>query len=116
LHLVWEIMSYVSSPLWLMLLVVSIVEMMSFKAPPAESYIGLEPIVPLAVSARGGTGGPGGGDPCGALTAPQIARGACRAGESANHARPWRRRSGAMERAVGVGIRDPDGADRDAAA
>jgi len=50
LHLALGIMSYVSSPLWLLLLVVSIVEMMSFKAPPAESYIGLEPILPLAVS------------------------------------------------------------------
>ena len=48
LHLAMGIMSYLSSPLWLLLLVVSIVEMLSFKAP-AVSY-GLVPVLPLTVS------------------------------------------------------------------
>jgi len=50
LHLALGIMSYVSSPLWLLLLVVSIIDMMSFKAPPSASYIGLEPMLFLSVS------------------------------------------------------------------
>lgn len=50
LHLVLGIMSYVSSPLWLLLLVVSIVDMMNFTAPPAASFIGFEPMLSLMVS------------------------------------------------------------------
>jgi len=50
LHLALGIMSYIASPLWLMLLVVSIIDMVSFKAPASPSYIGLEPIWPLLVS------------------------------------------------------------------
>jgi membrane glycosyltransferase len=50
LHLVLGIMSYVSSPLWLLLLIVSIADMVSFKAPPAASYIGFEPMLSLMVS------------------------------------------------------------------
>ena len=48
LHLALGIMSYVSSPLWLLLLVVSIVDMMGFKAP--ASTIDFESMLPLAVS------------------------------------------------------------------
>src|SRR5262249_14237105 len=47
LHLALGIMSYVSSPLWLALLVVSIIDMISFKPP---GMIGLEPVLPLFVS------------------------------------------------------------------
>jgi membrane glycosyltransferase len=50
LHLAMGIMSYVSSPLWLMLLVVSVIDMMSFKPIPPASYIGLHPSLPLSVS------------------------------------------------------------------
>ena len=48
LHLAMGIMSYVSSPLWLLLLIVSIVDMMSFKA--AAGFIGLQPSLPFYVS------------------------------------------------------------------
>jgi hypothetical protein len=34
-------------PLWLLLLVVSIIDMMTFRAPPAASYIGFEPMLSL---------------------------------------------------------------------
>ena len=47
LHLAMGIMSYVSSPLWLLLLVVSVGDMISVKAPAAG---GTEPILPLFVS------------------------------------------------------------------
>src|SRR5882672_2766536 len=50
LHLAMGIMSYVSSPLWLSLLVVSVVDMMNSKPVPAAGYIGLEPMLPLSVS------------------------------------------------------------------
>jgi len=50
LHLAMGIMSYVSSPLWLLLLIVSIVDMMSFKTLPPASYIGLQPSLPFYVS------------------------------------------------------------------
>jgi len=50
LHLAMGIMSYVSSPLWLLLLIVSVVDMMSYKAPPPASYIGLQPSLPFYVS------------------------------------------------------------------
>jgi membrane glycosyltransferase len=50
LHLAMGIMSYVSSPLWLMLLVVSVIDTMSSKAIPPASYIGLHPSLPLSVS------------------------------------------------------------------
>ncbi len=52
LHLAMGIMSYVSSPLWLLLLIVSIVDMMSFKALPSASFIGLQPSLPFSVSHR----------------------------------------------------------------
>ena len=48
LHLALGIMSYVSSPLWLLLLVVSVIDMMSAK-PPA-GMIGFEPMLSLSVS------------------------------------------------------------------
>jgi membrane glycosyltransferase len=50
LHLAMGIMSYVSSPLWLLLLIVSAFDMMSFKAPAPVSYIGLQPSLALSVS------------------------------------------------------------------
>jgi membrane glycosyltransferase len=50
LHLAMGIMSYVSSPLWLLLLIVSTLDMLSFQAPPAASFVGLEPSLPLMVS------------------------------------------------------------------
>jgi membrane glycosyltransferase len=50
LHLALGIMSYVSSPLWLLLLVVSISDMMSSQTPSSPGYMGLEPILPLFVS------------------------------------------------------------------
>jgi membrane glycosyltransferase len=50
LHLAMGIMSYVSSPLWLLLLIVSAIDMMSFRGAPAASYIGLQPSLALAVS------------------------------------------------------------------
>lgn len=48
LHLAMGIMSYLSSPLWLLLLVVSIMEMMSFGTPAPRP--GLEPVLPLMAS------------------------------------------------------------------
>jgi membrane glycosyltransferase len=48
LHLAMGIMSYVSSPLWLLFLIVSVADMMSFKAP--AGYIGLQPSLPFLVS------------------------------------------------------------------
>jgi membrane glycosyltransferase len=45
LHLAMGIMSYVSSPLWLLLLIVSIIDMMSFKAPA-----GFQPSLPFLAS------------------------------------------------------------------
>ena len=50
LHLAMGIMSYVSSPLWLSLLIVSVVDMMSSKTVPPASYVGLHPSLPLSVS------------------------------------------------------------------
>jgi membrane glycosyltransferase len=50
LHLAMGIMSYVSSPLWLLLLIVSTLDMLSFKAPPGASFVGFEPSLPLMVS------------------------------------------------------------------
>jgi membrane glycosyltransferase len=50
LHLAMGIMSYVSSPLWLLLLIVSAIDMMSVRAVPPASYIGLHPSLPLFVS------------------------------------------------------------------
>ena len=50
LHLVMGIMSYVSSPLWLLLLIISAFDMMSFTAAPPTSFIGLHPSLPLSVS------------------------------------------------------------------
>jgi membrane glycosyltransferase len=50
MHLAMGIMSYVSSPLWLLLLIVSVVDMMNFKALPPASYIGLQPSLPFSVS------------------------------------------------------------------
>jgi membrane glycosyltransferase len=44
------IMSYVSSPLWLLLLIVSVADMLSFRALPPASYIGLQPSLPFHVS------------------------------------------------------------------
>ena len=50
LHLAMGIMSYVSSPLWLLLLVVSAIDMMSTHTPASATYIGLFPSLPLYVS------------------------------------------------------------------
>jgi membrane glycosyltransferase len=50
LHLAMGIMSYVSSPLWLLLLIVSGAEMMSDHPAPSATYVGLEPSLPLYVS------------------------------------------------------------------
>ncbi|HKY18099.1 MAG TPA: glucans biosynthesis glucosyltransferase MdoH [Rhizomicrobium sp.] len=50
LHLAMGIMSYVSAPLWLLFLVISTIDMMSVKAAPPASYIGLLPSLPLSVS------------------------------------------------------------------
>jgi len=50
LHLAMGIMSYLSSPLWLLLLVVSVFDMVTAKPVPSASYIGLEPSLPLYVS------------------------------------------------------------------
>ncbi len=50
LHLAMGIMSYVSSPLWLLLLVISAIEMLTFRPAPAASYIGLQPMLALNVS------------------------------------------------------------------
>jgi membrane glycosyltransferase len=44
------IMSYLSSPLWLLLLVVSAIDMMSAHQPAPATYIGLLPSLPLYVS------------------------------------------------------------------
>jgi membrane glycosyltransferase len=44
------IMSYVASPLWLMLLVVSAIDMILYVPPEAASYIGLEPSLAHSVS------------------------------------------------------------------
>jgi membrane glycosyltransferase len=50
LHLAMGIMSYVSSPLWLLLLIVSAIDMMTYRAPAPASYIGMEPSLTLSVS------------------------------------------------------------------
>jgi membrane glycosyltransferase len=50
LHLAMGIMSYVASPLWLLLLIVSAIDMMSVNQAPSVRYIGLHPSLPLSVS------------------------------------------------------------------
>ena len=55
LHLVMGIMSYLSSPLWLLLLIVSAAEMMSLRPHPAAVFTstwvgGIQPSLPLALS------------------------------------------------------------------
>jgi membrane glycosyltransferase len=50
LHLVMGIMSYLSSPLWLLLLIVSAVEMLTFHPVAPASYIGFRPALALDVS------------------------------------------------------------------
>jgi membrane glycosyltransferase len=50
LHLALGIMTYLSSPLWLLLLLVSAIEMMNFTPPPEASFIGLQPALGLSVS------------------------------------------------------------------
>jgi membrane glycosyltransferase len=50
LHLAMGIMSYLSSPLWLLLLVVSVIDMMTAKPVPGAFFIGLQPMLPLSVS------------------------------------------------------------------
>jgi membrane glycosyltransferase len=50
LHLAMGIMSYVSSPLWLLLIIVSVVDMMSSGSVPPASHVGLQPSLPLSVS------------------------------------------------------------------
>jgi membrane glycosyltransferase len=50
LHLAMGIMSYVSSPLWLLLLIVSGIELMSAHPAPKPAYIDLQSGLPLYVS------------------------------------------------------------------
>jgi membrane glycosyltransferase len=50
LHLAMGIMSYLSSPLWLLLLVVSGAEIISDKPAPRPAYLDLQPVAPLYVS------------------------------------------------------------------
>ena len=50
LHLAMGIMSYVSSPLWLLLLIVSAIDMMNAAPPPAADAIMLHPALALSVS------------------------------------------------------------------
>ncbi len=50
LHLAMGIMSYVASPLWLLLLVFSAIDMMNYVAPAPASYIGLWPSLAHSVS------------------------------------------------------------------
>ncbi len=50
LHLAMGIMSYVSSPLWLLLLIVSAIDMMNTVPPPPADTIGLHPLLALYVS------------------------------------------------------------------
>ncbi len=63
LHLAMGIMSYVSSPLWLLLLVVSAIDMMSVHTPASATYIGLLPSAAALCLPRRRTGGAGDGDP-----------------------------------------------------
>jgi membrane glycosyltransferase len=50
LHLAMGIMSYVSSPLWLLLLIVSGAEMISYKPAQSATTVDLQPALPLYVS------------------------------------------------------------------
>jgi membrane glycosyltransferase len=50
LHLALGIMSYAASPLWLLLLVVSAIEMLNFRPAPAFSYAGLQPALAYMMS------------------------------------------------------------------
>lgn len=50
LHLALGIMSYLASPLWLLLLVVSAIEMLNFKPAPGFSYVGLQPALAYMMS------------------------------------------------------------------
>ena len=50
MHLAMGIMSYLSSPLWLLLLVVSAIEMISLHAAPAASFLGQQPALSFAIS------------------------------------------------------------------
>jgi membrane glycosyltransferase len=50
LHLAMGIMSYVASPLWLLLLLVSAIDMITYVPPVSASYIGLEPSLAHSVS------------------------------------------------------------------
>jgi membrane glycosyltransferase len=50
LHLALGIMSYVASPLWLLLLVVSAIEMLNIRPAPAFSYVGLQPALAYMMS------------------------------------------------------------------
>ncbi len=84
LHLAMGIMSYVSSPLWLLLLVVSAIDMMSTHPAAPATYIGLLPSLPLYVSRRR-TGRAGDGDP-GAAVRSQTDGGGGVAGRSARPA------------------------------
>ncbi len=53
LHLAMGIMSYVSSPLWLMLLVVSVADMMGSQAATSAGHAGLWSALPLSISHAG---------------------------------------------------------------
>jgi len=50
LHLAMGIMSYLASPLWLLLLIVSAIEMLNYKPAPGFSYVGLQPALAYMVS------------------------------------------------------------------
>ncbi|MCU1386541.1 MAG: glucosyl transferase, partial [Acidobacteria bacterium] len=50
LHLAMGIMSYIASPLWLLLLIVSGIETLNYIPAPGASFIGTEPSLALAVS------------------------------------------------------------------
>src|SRR5258708_39487336 len=50
LHLAMGIMSYVSSPLWLLLLVLSVIDMITAKPVPGAFFMRLQPMLPLSVS------------------------------------------------------------------
>jgi membrane glycosyltransferase len=54
LHLAMGIMSYVSSPLWLLLLIISGAEMMSYHPAPPSPYVETLPALPLSHAAEFG--------------------------------------------------------------
>ena len=113
MHMAMGMMSYLSSPLWLVLLIVSGTEMMSYRPPPAASLSGSShPSLCLSCRRTGDIGG----RHTGAAVRAQTAGGRHGSGRRSPHPCPWRHRALMAGRDLGSLVLDPDGPDHDAAA